>query len=185
MKLATLSGISDVKCRMALEPGNRVGIKHTGSVGTKNFTLQSVARDKNDMVYVFVTEPMSNSIRQTLVMKLGTKDPAMLIGGTVEPVTVASVTHKGIECAVDGNGKLSYEGTKRQNVDRPVVVGDVFTSERREYHVEYIAQDGSLVCRMYSRKSTEDSKYMGLTVIDGRDAILLDSLNVKIKFAYS
>lgn len=46
MKVATLSGISDVKCRMALEPGNRVGIKHTGSVGTKNFTLQSVARDK-------------------------------------------------------------------------------------------------------------------------------------------
>lgn len=185
MKVATLSGISDVKCRMSLEPGNRVGIKHTGSVGTKNFTLQSVARDKNDMVYVFVTEPMSNTIRQTLVMKLGTKDPAMLIGGTVEPVTVASVTHKGIECAVDGNGKLSYEGTKRQNVDRPVVVGDVFTSERREYRVEYIAQDGSLVCRVYSRKSEDDSKYKGLTVIDGRDSILLDSLNVKIKFAYS
>ena len=185
MKVATVSGITDVKCRMTLEPGLRVGIRYTGSVGTKNFTLQSVARDKNDMVYVFVTEPMSNTIRQTLMMKLGTKDPAMLIGGTVEPVTVSSITYKGVECTPDGNGKLSYEGTKRQNVERPVVVGDIFTSERREYHVEYIAQDGSLFCRMYSRKSTDDSKYMGLTVIDGRDAILLDSLNVKIKFAYS
>ena len=56
-------------------------------------------------------------------MKLGTKDPAMLIGGTVEPVTVASVTHKGIECAVDGNGKLSYEGTNaRMSIVRLLLV---------------------------------------------------------------
>lgn len=182
MKVATLSGISDVKCRMTLEPGFRVGIKHTGSVGTKNFTLQSVARDKNDMVYVFVTEPMSNTIRQTLMLKLGTKDPAMLIGGTVEPVTVSSITYKGEECTPDGNGKLSYEGTKRQNVERPVVVGDLFRSSRREYIVEYIAKDGSLVCRMYSVQSKE---FVGMVIIDGSDSRVLESLHVKIKFAYS
>lgn len=30
MKVATLSGISDVKCRMALEPGHRVHIAMSG-----------------------------------------------------------------------------------------------------------------------------------------------------------
>lgn len=185
MKVATLSGITDVKCRMTLEPGNRVDITMPGFPRQVKFTLQSVARDKNDIVYVFVTEPMAYSNRYTLVMKLGSTEPAMLIGGTVEPVTVAKIIHKGAECTPDGNGKLSYDGTKRQNVERPVAIGDVFTSERREYHVEYIAQDGSLVCRMYSRKSSDDSKYMGLTIIDGRDAILLESLNIKIKFSYS
>ncbi|BCM29453.1 hypothetical protein NCT2020_1960 [Enterobacter phage vB_EkoM5VN] len=185
MKVATLSGISDVKCRMSLEPGNRVHIAMSGFPGQTPFVLQSVARDKNDMVYVFNTDPSRFKTSSTLILKMGTGDPAMLIGGTVESVRVTKILMKGAECTPDGNGKLSFEGTKRQTVDRPVVVGDVFKSERREYHVEYIAQDGSLVCRMYSRKSTEDSKYMGLTVIDGRDAILLDSLDVKIKFAYS
>lgn len=185
MKVATVSGITDVKSRMALEPGNRVHIAMSGIPGQMQFTLQSVARDKNDMVYVFVTEPSRYKTSSTLILKMGTADPAMLIAGTVESVRVTQILLKGAECTPDGNGKLSYEGTKRQSVDRPVVVGDIFTSERREYHVEYIAQDGSLVCRMYSRKSADDNKYMGLTIIDGRDAILLDSLNVKIKFAYS
>ncbi|UIW11496.1 MAG: hypothetical protein [Enterobacter phage ENC7] len=182
MKVATLSGISDVKCRMTLEPGNRVNIAMSGQAIQIPFTLQSVARDKNDMIYVFTTDPTRFKTISTLILKLGSAEPAMLIGGTVEPVTVTKILHKGEECTPDGNGKLSYEGTKRENVERPVVVGDLFRSSRREYIVEYIAKDGSLVCRMYSVQSKE---FVGMVIIDGSDSRVLESLHIKIKFAYS
>lgn len=91
MKVATLSGITDVKCRMALEPGNRVHIAMSGIPGQMQFTLQSVARDKNDMVYVFVTEPSRYKTSSTLILKMGTADPAMLIAGTVESVRVTQI----------------------------------------------------------------------------------------------
>lgn len=184
MKVAMRKVTENVEAVRALVVGDRVDITHSGEASRKfAFTLQSLAHDNGCNVYVFVSEPMSGFVRSTLIMKLGSTDPSVLIGGSVTSVNVRGISLKGVDVVPNADKMLCCKTTKRQSVTRPIKVDDVLLSDRREYRVEYIAQDGSLICRMYSRK--EDSKYVGMTVIHQGEFSLLKSLHEPIEFAYA
>lgn len=178
MKTAIIRTTEDVDSTAALTIGDRVLIRHSRTTeGNAKFILQSIAKEKEFKVYVFVTETVTN--RSTLIMKVGSGEPSLLIGGSVNSVTVTSMSIGSKDCAPNGENELCYTAKKRENVERPVMVGDLFRSSRREYIVEYIAKDGSLVCRMYSCKSKE---FIGMVIIDGSDARVLESLHVTLRF---
>ncbi|QJI10789.1 hypothetical protein GuL6_135 [Buttiauxella phage vB_ButM_GuL6] len=178
MKTAIIRTTEDVDSTTTLTIGDRVLIGHSKSIESNSkFILQSIAKEKEFKVYVFVTESVAN--RSTLIMKVGSGEPSLLIGGSVNSVTVTSMSIGSKDCAPNGENELCYTAKKRQNVERPVMVGDLFRSSRREYIVEYIAKDGSLVCRMYSVSSKE---FIGMMIIDGTDARVLESLHVTLRF---
>lgn len=175
--------------RRALIPGDSVYINHSRSRGFKEpFTVQSVAKDTQGglpiTVYAFVSDNRSTT-GSTIIAKIGSGDEHMMISDSVYSVSIHSIDSR--DCAakdktvdVDGNNLLSFSLNKREKVERPVAVDDILTTDRRKYQVEYIAKDGSLLCRMYSRK--DNDAYQGMIVIDGVDRSLMSSLYTKVTF---
>ncbi|ADJ55430.1 hypothetical protein RB16p126 [Escherichia phage RB16] len=175
--------------RRALIPGDGVFINHSLSRGFKEpFTVQSVAKDIKlgvpFTVYVFVSDNRSTT-GSTIIATIGSGDDHRLLSDSVYSVNIHSIDSR--DCAakdktvdVDGNNVLSFSLNKREKVERPVAIGDILKTERRTYQVEYIAKDGSLLCRMYSRKDKD--AYQGMIVIDGVDRSLMSSLYTKVTF---
>lgn len=176
--------------RRALIPGDSVYINHSRSRGFKeSFTVQSVAKDTQSgvpiTVYVFASDARSTTAGSTIIAKIGSGDEHMLISDSVYSVNIHSIDSRDVAAKdktvdVDGNNLLSFLLSKREKVERPVAVDDILKTERRTYQVEYIAKDGSLVCRMYSRKDKD--AYQGMIIIDGVDRSLMSSLYTKVTF---
>ena len=180
MKIATVKLVEEVELNAPLSTGDHVEVKLNDCAKQFNnhvmsCTVQSVARDHNSMVYVMTAGT------NTLIAKIGSAEHSMLIGQKITSVNIVEMTsRKGVPVTADENGVLSYMKKQKKVVPRPVVAGDKFQSDRREFIVEYVAEDGSLICRMYSRKTND---YMGMTVIDGVDQVLLKSLYGTISFS--
>ncbi len=174
--------------RRALIPGDSVYINHSKSRGLKEpFTVQSVAKDTQGgapiTVYVFASDTRTKG--STIIAKIGSGDEHMLISDSVYSVNIHSIDSREVSAkdttvVVDGEHVLSFALNTREKVERPVAVGDILKTERRTYQVEYIAKDGSLVCRMYSRKDKDS--YQGMAIIDGVDRSLMSALYTKVAF---
>lgn len=174
--------------RRALIPGDSVYINHSKSRGLKEpFTVQSVAKDTQSgapiTVYVFASDTRTKG--STIIAKIGSGDEHMLISDSVYSVNIHSIDSREVSAkdttvVVDGDHVLSFALNTREKVERPVAVGDILKTERRTYQVEYIAKDGSLVCRMYSRKDKDS--YQGMAIIDGVDRSLMSALYTKVTF---
>lgn len=135
MKVATISTSTPKVVMRELKSMDVVKVIHSKSIESKTkFTVQSVARDATGMVYV-----MTNISGETLIMK--SESLSMLIGKTVDEVTVKELyaTTSDIKCEIV-DGKIHYPFKINEPTIRSVTAGDVFKSERREYHVEYVAQ---------------------------------------------
>lgn len=175
--------------RRALIPGDSVYINHSKSRGFKeSFTVQSVAKDTQSgvpiTVYVFASDTRTKTA-STIIAKVGSGDEHMLISDSVYSVSIHSIDSRDVSAkdttvVVDGDHVLSFALNTREKVERPVSVGDILKTERRTYQVEYIAKDGSLVCRMYSRKDKDS--YQGMAIIDGVDRSLMSALYTKVTF---
>lgn len=194
MKVATISTTTPKVVRRELKTGDRIKVIHSKSVesNTKctiqsiesntHFTVQSVARDGKGMVHVMINSPLPGETALTLIMK--TDSPSLLIGKTIDELVINEIyyANSDIKCEIADSGKWYYGVKINEPVDRPVIVGDVFKSVRREYRVEYIAEDGSLVCRSYSRKTNE---YTGLIIMTPDDRSLVESVSQKIRWTYA
>lgn len=174
--------------RRALIPGDSVYINHSKSRGLKEpFTVQSVAKDTQGgapiTVYVFASDTRTKG--STIIAKIGSGDEHMLISDSVYSVNIHSIDSREVSAKdttviVDGDNVLSFALNTREKIERPVAVDDILKTERRTYQVEYIAKDGSLVCRMYSRKDKDS--YQGMAIIDGVDRSLMSALYTKVTF---
>lgn len=174
--------------RRALIPGDSVYINHSRSRGLKeSFTVQSVAKDTQSgapiTVYVFASDTRTKG--STIIAKIGSGDAHMLISDSVYSVNIHSIDSRDVSAkdttvVADGDNVLSFALNTREKIERPVAVDDILKTERRTYQVEYIAKDGSLLCRMYSRKDKDS--YQGMAIIDGVDRSLISALYTKVTF---
>ena len=75
-------------------------------------------------------------------------------------------------------GEIVYQGTAYQDVERPVKIGDVLTTPNKNFVVEYIASDGSIVALVEGKSQAKMTKEC--VMLKHTDKTLLQAIHEKL-----
>lgn len=75
-------------------------------------------------------------------------------------------------------GEIVYQGTAYQDVERPVKIGDVLTTRNKNFVVEYIASDGSIIALVEGKSQAKMTKEC--VMLKHTDKTLLQAIHEKL-----
>lgn len=156
-----------------LKIGDMISVNLTSLLSAENFKVMSISRDSNEVIII-----ACKSNKTLMVEMTSSTTNATLLGETVGAYEFVDVYTGYSKVELSGTRQPVYATKQLVPVERPLKAGDVISTPRKKFEVEYITSDGSIVAVCVGRSQPKMTKKT--IFITRNDEAVIKSIHEKL-----